>query len=145
MSPDKAQQVVAEAQSWVGTPYHPHAQVKGVGVDCAQLLIGVYTATGLIPLVEVGEYSTQWHLHRAEELFLGWVERYADQVPEADVQPGDVVLYRFGRTYSHGAVVVQWPMIVHAWQRSRAVILDNGADGLCAGRTRAFYRIREQQ
>lgn len=140
----KAQQAVAEALGWVGTPYHPHARLKGVGVDCAQLLIGVYSNVGAIPAVDVGEYSTQWHLHRSEELFQEWVELFADRVSADDVRPGDVVLFRFGRTFSHGGIVIEWPTIVHAWLRSRAVVMDDGTAGYCAGRERAFYRIRGQ-
>ena len=33
--------VVAEAIAWLGTPYHHRARIKGVGVDCAQLALGV--------------------------------------------------------------------------------------------------------
>ena len=40
--------VVAAARSWIGTPYHHAADVKGVGVDCAMLLVRVYSDLGLI-------------------------------------------------------------------------------------------------
>lgn len=29
--------VAQEALAWLGTPYHHHARIKGVGVDCAQI------------------------------------------------------------------------------------------------------------
>ncbi len=29
--------------------------------------------------------------------------------------PGDVVLWRFGRCYSHGAIVIEWPTVIHAY------------------------------
>ena len=28
--------VVAEAESWLGTPYHHEARIKGHGVDCVE-------------------------------------------------------------------------------------------------------------
>jgi hypothetical protein len=59
----------------MGTPYHHHARIKGVGVDCAQLLCGVYEAAGLVPHIETGHYPHDWHLHRGEELFAGWLDR----------------------------------------------------------------------
>ncbi len=33
--------VVRTARTWLGTPYHHQGRLKGVGVDCAGLLIGV--------------------------------------------------------------------------------------------------------
>lgn len=33
--------IVAEARSWVGTPFRHQARVKGHAVDCANLIIGV--------------------------------------------------------------------------------------------------------
>lgn len=35
-------QAVAEAITWLGTPYHHQGRVKGVGVDCGTLLCEVY-------------------------------------------------------------------------------------------------------
>ena len=42
--------VVAAARSWLGTPYHHAADVKGRkgGVDCAMLLVRVYCDLGLV-------------------------------------------------------------------------------------------------
>lgn len=38
----QAQEVVTLARSWIGTPYHNMAAVKGRGCDCLGLLRGVY-------------------------------------------------------------------------------------------------------
>lgn len=134
--------VVACARSWVGTPYHPHARVKGAGVDCAQLLIAVFSETGLLQEFDPGTYPTQWHLHADEELLKEWVEQFAVSIAEEDARPGDVVIYKFGRTFSHAGVVISWPTIVHAWQKSRLVIEDDGTAGYCDGRPRLFYRLK---
>ena len=64
------QAVVAEALSWLGTPYAHRQQLKSVGVDCAQLPLAVYAAAGVIGEADVGAYAAQWHLHRGEELYL---------------------------------------------------------------------------
>lgn len=44
---DRAQ-IVAEARRWVGTPYHHQARLRGVGVDCVGLIIGVGTELGIL-------------------------------------------------------------------------------------------------
>ena len=35
--PDLRARIVAEAMTWLGTPYHHRGKLKGIGVDCAQL------------------------------------------------------------------------------------------------------------
>lgn len=120
MDPREAAQraaVVAEARSWIGTPYHHEARVKGRqgGVDCAQLLIGVFSApgVGLIEPMSVPHYPPDWHLHRDAERYLGTVLQHAYEIPGPPL-PGDVVVWRFGRCFSHGAIVIEWPLIVEA-------------------------------
>jgi NlpC/P60 family putative phage cell wall peptidase len=36
--------IIAEARSWIGTPYHHQAALKGVGCDCLGLVRGVWRA-----------------------------------------------------------------------------------------------------
>lgn len=105
--------VVAEAKSWLRTPYHPMAKVKGQGVDCGQFLIAVFENVGLIPPTDTGFYVPDWHFHRDDERYLGFVEKFAAAFPGPPL-PGDIVLYKFGRVVSHGAIVIEWPQIIHA-------------------------------
>lgn len=108
--------VAFAALDWLGTPYHAGARVRGAGVDCGQLLLAVYAEAGLIPETDVGPYPHDWHLHHAEERYLGWVERWA--VPTAVPHVGDVLLFRFGRCIAHGGIVVHTDpvlTIVHAY------------------------------
>lgn len=117
------QLVAQEARAWLGTPYHHHGRIRGVGVDCAMLLAEVYQACGIVGHLDPGHYATDWHLHRSEELFLGWASANATEVQTPAL--GDVGIWRFGRTYSHGGIVVQvdpLPIIVHAHLPSRAVV-----------------------
>ena len=48
----RAARVVAEARRWIGTPYHHQARLRGVGCDCAGLIIGVGLATGTLDFSE---------------------------------------------------------------------------------------------
>jgi cell wall-associated NlpC family hydrolase len=106
--------IVREALSWELTPYHPSAQLKGVGVDCAMFPLAVYRAVGLVPDGENPVYSQQWMLHRDEEQFLGWVRKFAREIKRADVGPGDFAIWKFGRCFSHGAIVLDAPEVIHA-------------------------------
>jgi cell wall-associated NlpC family hydrolase len=39
--------------------------------------------------------------------------QFAREVPGFP-EPGDIVLFRVGRLYSHSGIVIAWPLIVHA-------------------------------
>lgn len=116
--------VVAAARSWIGTPYHNCADIKGAGVDCGMLLVRVFVDSGLVAPFEPRPYPPDWHLHRSEEKYLGFIFDRAHQVEKA--VPGDVAVFRFGRCYSHGGIVtVATPLtIVHAYHPARQVIED---------------------
>lgn len=107
------ERVVAVARSWLGTPYHPEGRVKGAGCDCLTLLAEVYAEAGVMPRISIPYYPADWHLHRSAERYLQGLQHYAHEL-EGAPQPGDIALWKFGRCYSHGAIVVQWPRIIHA-------------------------------
>lgn len=114
MSSDVRTAIVAEARAWLGTPYHHHARIKGAGVDCAQILIAIYCdALRLAPPMDPGQYSTQWHLHRGEEVYLDWLQAAGARQVQTPA-PGDISMFRFGRTYSHSAIHVGGGLVVHA-------------------------------
>lgn len=112
--------IVHEAESWVGTPYHHCADVKGAGVDCAMLLVRVFCDLHLAPPFDPRPYPHDWMLHRSEERFLGWVSRFATQVDAP--APGLVAIFRFGRCASHGAILVDDGYMIHADLRARRVV-----------------------
>lgn len=120
---DERTRVCTIAQEWVGTPFHDLGEIKGVGVDCAKLLKCTFRDAGLIPNIAIESYSPQHFLHSREERFLHWVRMFAHEISREQVQPGDVVLYKIGHVYSHGAIVMPpgLPNIIHAWFRSRCV------------------------
>ena len=133
--------VVAEALSWDRTPYHHAGRIKGVGVDCAMLPAEVYKVAGL-PHLQPPEYSLDWHLNREEERLKDWVDRFAVQLPAGWLpQPADLVLYRFGRCYSHTAIVIAWPRVIHAVRQYGQVMQDDG-EQYGGARPRLFYEFK---
>lgn len=120
LTESERQAVVAEAMTWIGTPFHHAGRIKSVGVDCAMFPLEVYSALGLIPALEkVPPYPVDWHLHRSEERYLETVLGYADETDNP--QPGDFVLFRFGRCFSHGAILLEGPRVVHAYFRQGVI------------------------
>ena len=131
--------VIAEARSWLRTPWHHMGRVKGAGVDCATLLAEVYHAAGLVPEIEPEEYPMDHMMHRDEERLVAWIEKYAART-EAP-RPGDVVVYRFGRTFSHGGIVIDDAHLLHAYREERAVVIGELHGGRLAGREMRFYTL----
>lgn len=132
--------VANEARSWLETPYHHHGRIKGVGVDCAMLLAEVFQKCGLVDPVDAGFYPADWHLHRSEEMFVAWLQRAgAHQVQTPAV--GDVGLWRFGRTWSHGSIVVADDrQMVHAYI-GLGVILSRPDEDPLAGRDVQWWSV----
>ena len=107
--------VVAEARSWIGTPYHHAADVKGHGVDCALLLVRVYCDLGLVEPFDPRPYTRDWFLHRNEERYLGFLLARSHEVREPAL--GDIILFRIGRCFAHAGIVsrVEPLAIIHAF------------------------------
>lgn len=127
------ERIVRSAEGWLGTPWHHRARVRGAGVDCGQLLIAAYVEAGLVADVETGPYRVDHMLHHDDEAFLRIVERFLSPLPPGDLpQPGDVAVWRFGRCYSHGAIVTAWPGIIHAFRPERMVTRGDGTAGILA-------------
>jgi len=106
--------VIAEAESWISTPFHHHARVKGAGTDCLCSLAEIYERAGVVGHIEVPHYPPDWHMHRDAERYMEGLLGYAREI-EGPPEPGDIALFKFGRVFSHGAVVVEWPRVIHAY------------------------------
>jgi cell wall-associated NlpC family hydrolase len=135
--------IVAEAKSFIGTPYHPNGRIKGAGVDCLTLLACVYET--LLGPIEVPYYPKDWHLHQTDERYihgiLAWGGAEVDAPPARPLQPADIVLFKFGNCFAHGCIVVGWPVVLHAYTGKKVGTVDlSGAHWL----TKYFENIPEK-
>lgn len=115
--------LMAEALSWIGTPYANCGDVKGPGgaVDCAMLLTRCVIDTGLIAPFDPRPYPPQWHVHHDRELF---IEFLTDRLGAHEIdapRPGDIAVVKFHRTYAHGTIMLNSVEMVHAWSGYRMV------------------------
>jgi cell wall-associated NlpC family hydrolase len=134
--------VLASALTWLGTPFHDVAGIKGVGVDCAHFVARAYEEAGMVRHIEIPPYPAQWFMHRDEERFLAFVlDAGAHEIEAAAARPGDLVMYKIGRCYAHGAVIIDWPQIIHAHAPSRCVVIGDGVSGDLADYKRRFFSL----
>lgn len=133
--------VVRVAMEYEGTKYHHQGMIKGVGVDCATLIICVFEEAGVVATSEIAPWLPQWFLHKGEEKYLNEVRKYATEITEAEAQIGDIVVYKMGRTFSHGAIIIEpgWPTILHAVQDAGMVIRDIGNSSRFRDRESKFF------
>lgn len=142
-------QIVTEAVSWLGTPYKGWARLKGKrgGADCGQFLYGVFLGCGLMPEIAdlPKDYSLQVAKHRASRDYRDLVERFFREIPEAEARPGDLVLYKIGLAFAHGAVIVEWPnFIIQAEERHGVSGAHGSKSPLFRHTERLFYTLKDE-
>lgn len=140
-----AQDVVAEARDWIGTEFHHQARVKGVGVDCAGLVIMVAKALGLsdFDITDYGRIPDGMTIR-------GLLEQHADLIADgrnevnALAQPGDVILFRYTLHDQHMAIRAELdgrPTIIHA-RGDVGKVVETGYDKTWHRRAVAAFRYR---
>ena len=87
--------VIAAARSWLGTPYHDQASLKGVGCDCLGLARGVWREVVVGPEpFPIPPYSRDWGETGPREVLAEGARAMMIEVPSAAAQPGALVLFR---------------------------------------------------
>ena len=87
--------IIAEARSWIGTPYRHQASLKGVGCDCLGLLRGVWRGVmGHEPELPP-PYSPDWGEAAGTEILRDAARRHLAEIDANVFQPGDVLLFRW--------------------------------------------------
>lgn len=111
-----SQDIVAEARSWIGTPYRHGASLKGVGCDCLGLVRGVWRAMRGPEPEASGPYSPDWAEARGGERLLLAARRHLVEVPLTALQPGDVLLFRWREDLpaKHLGILVAEGRMIHA-------------------------------
>lgn len=127
--------LIAEAEKWIGTPYHHMGRVKGAGVDCLTFLVEVYERAGIVGHHEIPFYRPDFMLHQSAETYLEGLLQYGREV--AAPLPGDVALFKWGRIYAHAGLVTDWPWMLHAMP-GNGVIRMRGDMGKLTGRPVKF-------
>lgn len=107
--------VVAEARTWLETPYRHQGRLKGVSVDCAGLIIGVCRAVGL-PCEDMTGYTK-----RPDGTLKGFVEKQTEVVAPGAEQPGDLILLHWRNDPVHLAILTGPDVIIHAFAINRKV------------------------
>ena len=86
--------VIAIARSWLGTPYHDQASLRGVGCDCLGLARGVWrVVVGPEPFL-IPPYSRDWGEIGPREVLAEGARRMMPEIAPADATPGSLEIGR---------------------------------------------------
>ena len=111
------QDIIAEARTWKGTPFHHKARVKGVGVDCGGFIYEVFKHVIGIPHESFpAYYAEDWALHRDNEIYLAFMQPYVIRVSRPQV--ADITMWKFGRNFSHGTIYMGNGQYIHSYGRT---------------------------
>lgn len=99
------QDVVAAARGWIGTPYHHQARIKGMGVDCIGLVIGVARELSLVaPDFDINGYRRRPDGTTLMRLSL----QHMSAVDFEAMQAGDVVVVAFDTEPQHFGILADY-------------------------------------
>ncbi|MES1202467.1 MAG: NlpC/P60 family protein [Pseudomonadota bacterium] len=115
--------IVAEAQTWLGTPYRHQASAKGAGCDCLGLIRGVWRAFYGAEPETPPPYTPDWAELRGRETLRDAARRHLVETKIVEAAPGDVLLFRISAAapMKHAAILSARERIIHAYW-GRAVV-----------------------
>lgn len=113
-----ADEPVRLARTWIGTPYHHQASVKGVGTDCLGLIRGIWLELYGAESEAPPAYSRDWGEANGEETLLAAARRHLIELPRAEAKPGDVLVFRIraASVAKHAALLASPASMIHAME-----------------------------
>jgi NlpC/P60 family putative phage cell wall peptidase len=126
-------EIVAEARTWLGTPFVHQGRARGVAVDCLGVVAMVGRALGLTDYdrTDYGRIPNPRRM-RAE------LRVHLAEIPLAEARPGDVVHLAWSRQPMHLGILTE-EGILHAYSAIPAVV-EHPLDDAWRGRFRFAYR-----
>ena len=144
----RADEIVARARAWIGTPYRHQASCRGAGTDCLGLLRGVWREV-LGPEPEaVPSYTPDWSEPSRSEDMLAAAGRNLVPVDVAGARSGDVVVLRMreGGVAKHVGFLARSPLghatLIHAY--SGHGVVESALTPAWARRIAGVFRFPER-
>ena len=112
---DLARQFIDSVRVFVETrtPY-VHRGTTLRGCDCTGMLIGALHGFNKLKTYKLRKYPPDWNLHAGASDFIHEeLLRVADDIPDDEASPGDILLFRFGKCPAHAGVLIQGQMFAH--------------------------------
>lgn len=107
--------LIAEARTWIGTPFVRRAAVKGAGCDCVGLLNALRAFAIGQPLEAMPPYSWDFAHNSNQDDIRDTASRLLR--PVVQPSPGDVLIFRWRtrEAWAHAALVSAPGRMIHAY------------------------------
>jgi len=111
--------VIATARSWLGTPYHDQASLRGVGCDCLGLARGVWREMVGDEPFPIPPYSRDWGETGPLEVLAEGARRMMPEIVMTDARPGALILFRMAprAIAKHVGILTATDAFIHACER----------------------------
>ncbi len=131
--------IVEEARSWLNTPFHHQGRVKGVGVDCVGLVIGVAKT------LQLSNFDTHDYSPIPDGKILKYLcDTEMTEITENEIMLGDVVLFKFDERPQHLGIIGEYiyggNSLIHSYSQARKVI-ETRFDEYWLERVVSYYRL----
>lgn len=138
-------EIIAEARTWVGTPWRHQARLKAVGADCIGFIGGVALALGISGADEWA-HAPECHNYGPQpqgRLMLQGCARFLDAIDLDAIDIGDVLMLRFETEPMHFALVSRvLPLYVLHALSTAGKVTEHRVDALWSSRIVRAYRFR---
>ena len=107
---------VAEARTWLGTPWVHQGRFKGLACDCVGLVMETARALGLC------DFQFTNYERRPPGEMRAYCDKFMQAIPLDDAQAGDVLLFAWNNSPVHVAILSAPDTIIHAFAINRRVV-----------------------
>ena len=123
-----SQNIVAQARTWLGTPFHHQARLKGKGCDCLGLIVGVVDELELKDKngVRLAAYDEVTYSREPDGAYLTQkLTGLLAEIPFDEARAGDLALFKVRENPQHLAILSNYEGtlgMIHSFAPSRRVV-----------------------
>lgn len=131
-------ELVREARTYIGTPWHHQGRLKGVGLDC----LGLFICIGM-------SHNLVWHDSGGYDrmpdgvMLLREIRKSMDEIQIKDAVSADALIFKFGREPWHVAMVTDIG-IIHANGRGPKMVVEHSLNDYWTSRICNAFRVRQK-
>lgn len=109
-----------KAREYLDTPYVNQGRLKGIGIDCAGLIVEICKE---LNCYNGGDYEGYSMTPDGHKLFKTCQEYAGKEKDIEDMEAGDILLMRFASNPQHLGILLEDGYIAHAYLRARKVVI----------------------
>jgi len=102
---------IEELRKWIGTPFHHQGRWRGLGVDCAGLIVMPLYDLGVVDILKADNRTYQ--RKAGHKILLERLKLVADEIPREEMELGDIMLFTIYKYPQHLAVKSYGNNIIH--------------------------------